>query len=139
MENAGFKKVGKSEQRMYGPAGALVCGFDADGREKFSTMLREKGVDLPVIFAAAADSDQTLKSLFEKPGGTGLAAESRMPCAVILSGITENQLHAILSGYRALGLPQTLWATLTPVSENWALKDLLAELEKEHAAMRKKG
>ena len=42
MADATFKKVGKSEQQMYGPTGALVCGFDAKEREKFLAMLEEK-------------------------------------------------------------------------------------------------
>jgi len=138
MKRSGFKKVGKSEKKMYGPTGALVCGFGMEERERFMDMLEKKGIALPVFFAATDDGRMTLKSLFAKPAGTGINEDSRMPRAVILSGITENQLHDILSLYRETGLPQTMWATLTPVSENWTLFDLLAELEKEAVAMKKR-
>jgi hypothetical protein len=41
-----------------------------------------------------------------------------------------------MNAYRQAGLPAQLWATLTPVSENWTLAALLKELATEAAAMR---
>jgi hypothetical protein len=55
-----------------------------------------------------------------------------LPRAVIMSGFTQNEVHRIMSAYRQAGLPAQLWATLTPVSENWLLGDLLKELVKEN-------
>jgi hypothetical protein len=40
--------------------------------------------------------------------------------------------------YRQAGLPTQLWATLTPVSENWFLADLLEELVKEEESLTEK-
>jgi hypothetical protein len=44
----------------------------------------------------------------------------------------------MMYAYRQAGLPAQLWATLTPVSENWLLTDLLKELGKEHEALKGK-
>jgi hypothetical protein len=42
-----------------------------------------------------------------------------------------------MNAYRKAGLPGQLWATLTPVSENWTLDTLLLELSKEDKALKK--
>jgi hypothetical protein len=61
-----------------------------------------------------------------------------LPRAVIMSGFTQNEVHRIMSAYRQAGLPAQLWATLTPVSENWLLGDLLEELLKEDEFFKEK-
>jgi hypothetical protein len=61
-----------------------------------------------------------------------------MPRAVIMSGFTQNEVHRIMAAYRQAGLPSQMWATLTPVSENWLLVDLLEELTKENEALKGK-
>jgi hypothetical protein len=43
-----------------------------------------------------------------------------------------------MQGYRQAGLPSQMWATLTPVSENWPLADLLKELVKENETLKGK-
>lgn len=46
----------------------------------------------------------------------------------------KNELHKIMSAYRYAELPRQLWATLTPVSENWTVAQLLEELRKKDEA-----
>jgi hypothetical protein len=58
-----------------------------------------------------------------------------MPAAIIMAGITENELHLLMSSYRSAGLPNPLWATLTPTSEAWTLRQLLTELSAEREAL----
>jgi hypothetical protein len=41
-----------------------------------------------------------------------------------------------MSGCRKSGMQQPLWATLTPTSETWLIRDLLKELAAERAAMK---
>jgi len=48
------------------------------------------------------------------------------------------EVHRLMNLYRQAGLPQQLWATLTPVSEGWTVAALLAELAAEAQAMRRK-
>jgi hypothetical protein len=60
-----------------------------------------------------------------------------MPAAIIMAGITENELHQLIASYRRAGLPNPMWATLTPTSENWTLRELLKELAVEKAALEK--
>jgi hypothetical protein len=43
-----------------------------------------------------------------------------------------------MSGCRKAKMQQALWATLTPTSTDWTLKDLLAELDAERQALAKR-
>ena len=56
--------------------------------------------------------------------------------AVILSGLTEAQLHEVMAVHRRLALGPSLWATVTPVSERWTMRALLTELSRERDALR---
>lgn len=68
----------------------------------------------------------------------GPAGTSDMPRAVIMSGLTQNELHLLVRSYREDGLVRQHWATLTPHSEGWTLESLLKELQAEHEAMKNK-
>lgn len=133
-----MQKVGTSDQRMFGPRKALVCGFSASEQLRFTEVL-EKGklLDLPVVFVAGDRAESLLGEIVELPGGTGLDQDSDLERAVILSGITEKELHAVLRGYRERGLPPPLWATLTETSIEWPLSELLRELASEREAFRR--
>jgi hypothetical protein len=56
-----------------------------------------------------------------------------------MSGFTQEELHILMNAYRNAGLPAQLWATLTPISENWTLEMLLTELSKEAEAFKNGG
>ncbi len=71
-------------------------------------------------------------------GGTGAGQDSTLPRAVIMAGITENELHILMAAHREAGLARPLWAALTPTSESWTLKALLDELDQERRAMENK-
>ncbi|MFP4446372.1 MAG: DUF3783 domain-containing protein [Desulfosudaceae bacterium] len=139
MNGGTFQKVGQSEQRLYGPRAMLVCGFALSEQEAFADMLARQGLaDVAVIAAAAAEENERLGDLLARPDRSGRGAAPGAARAVIMAGITEQELHQTLSAYRELGLARPLWATLTPHSENWTLAELLAELAEEHRAMEKK-
>ncbi|NIA19690.1 MAG: DUF3783 domain-containing protein, partial [Xanthomonadaceae bacterium] len=56
--------------------------------------------------------------------------------AVILSGMTENEIHRLMTLNRKTCKQRTIWATITPVSETWTLEQLLHELQAEREALR---
>lgn len=131
-----MKKVGTSALPLYGPRATLICGFSSTEQKAVMKLIGDMGItDLPVIFATLADGTATLSDLLARPDQTGKESVSSLPRAIVLSGITEEELHRILSTYRASGLPRPLWATLTPASESWRLSALLSELEAERRAM----
>jgi len=136
MSQGTFKEIGKSAEKMYGPRAVLVCGFTPFEQETVMNLLDNIDLaDVPVIIAATTDTTTRLGDLLIRQDQEGLGAESDMPRAIVMSGITTDELHRIMSAYRSSGLPRPLWATLTPVSENWDLAALLEELNKERIAM----
>ena len=138
-EKGTFEKVAHTDAPMYGPTGLLLCGFPATAQSKFATVLKMAGLDaVPQIWAGAAHQEKTLAELLALPGGSGTGEDSKLPRAVIVSGITENQLHALMTLCRKSGMQQALWAALTPTSETWPLSQLLAELQAERRALAKR-
>jgi len=128
-------KVGTSDQRMFGPRKVIVSGFPASEQPHFMEVL-EKGemLDIPVVFVTGDRVESLMSDVLELPAGTGLDQDSELDRAVILSGISENELHTMLRTYRARGLPAPLWATLTETSVAWPLSELLRELSSEREA-----
>jgi len=139
MKNGTFTKVEKSEEKMYGPRQLLVCGYTSGQQPILLALLNQiEMADLPVKFITDSDSHRTLKdvlALKEKREGNKSSTLSR---AVIMCGLTHKELHRFMGVYRSSGFPKQLWATLTPISENWTVKDLLEELAKESEAMRQR-
>jgi hypothetical protein len=135
MSEGTFEKVGESDERLFGPRKILVCGFPASAQLIFKNMLSGAGLgDIPVVFAALNQAEKKVGDLLELPGGSGTGQDSGLAIAVILSGVTEAELHAVIRAYRAEKLPVPLWATLTEISAQWKLKDLLHELASEREA-----
>ena len=132
MNDGEFQKIQESDERMYGPKGILVCGYPAPEHRFFVLFMEKAGFsDRPIIFPTNADSGRTLKELLGMTAGSGMGEPADLPRAVIMSGFTQNEVHRIMYAYRQAGLPAQLWATLTPISENWLLSGLLKELVKE--------
>lgn len=140
MEKKGtFAEIGKTEDRMYGPRALLVCGYEAEERSVFLSLI-EKTVpaDIRVVFASTPDLGTCMGDLVIREDNTGSTEASAMPRAVIMSGLKENELHGLMAAYKESGFKRQIWAALTPVSEKWPLKSLLKELQAEDMAMRVK-
>ncbi len=131
-----FSRVARSANRLYGPRALLVCGFTPEGQAAILERIEAAGLaSLSVVFAATADLATGLGALFARDSGAGRDEPSRMPAAVIMAGISEDELHQLMENYRSAGMPWPLWATLTPTSESWTLRALLKELAAERAAL----
>ena len=136
MTGGGFQKVSRTDTPLHGPRKLLLCGFAAEAQSKFKKLLRMIGLlELPLVWLGEDQADLTLEELVKLDDGTGGGLSSRLPRAVIISGILQVELHLLLSGCRQAGMKQALWATLTPTSETWTLRNLLSELAAEHQAM----
>ena len=139
MSEGKFDKIQQSDERMFGPKGILVCGYPPSEHRFFALFMEKAGFsDRPVIFPTTEDAEKTLKGLLGLATGSGMGESTDLPRAIIMSGFTQNEVHRIMVAYRQAGLPAQLWATLTPVSENWLLGDLLRELVKENEFFKKK-
>ena len=136
MTDGAFEKVQRSDNPMYGPCKLLLCGFPATAQPKFATVLGMAGLaGTAVLWANRTHASQALSELIDLPDGTGSGEDSNLARAVIVSGITENQLHALMAVCRKTGMKPALWAALTPTSETWPLGRLLEELQAERNAL----
>ena len=133
-----FKKVTVSDKPMFGPRKLLLCGFPAEAQPKFRYLLEMVGMaDLPAIWVDRGQADFLLKDLLDRADGTGEGVSSLLPRAIIVSGTTESELHALINACRQTGMKAALWATVTPTSETWTIEQLIIELEAERAAMKR--
>lgn len=138
MTKAGFEKLQNTEKSLFGPRKLLLTGFSSNAQTKFKTLLGMLGFsNLPPVWAASEQLDEPLSALVDLPEDFGEGVDSSLPRAIIAGGITERELRLLMSGCRNAGMKNTIWATLTPTSVTWPLKQLLAELTAEHKALSK--
>lgn len=136
MTDGTFEKVQHSDTRLYGPQKLLLCGFSIQAQPKVMAVLKMAGLqDVAAVWANEEDENETLFILLDRDDGAGAGKGSNLPRAIIVSGITENQLHGLMNTCKKSGMQQALWATLTPHSETWPLKQLLKELQAERKAL----
>ena len=136
MSDGGFEKVSQSDEPMYGPRKLLICGFSADIQPHVAKLLEVlKLSDIPRIWVTAEHAGSLISEVLALEDNTGFGVTSELPRAIIMCGLTQNELHLLMSGSREAGMKPPLWATLTPTSETWTIQDLLKELAAEHQAM----
>ncbi len=136
MGDGTFDPIGTSDERMFGPRAIIASGFDASEQRELLEVLAHAGLaDVPVCFANSAEASVPMGELAARRETTGRGVVSGLARAVVLSGVTEAELHGVMSGYRERRLPRPLWATLTEVSTGWTLGELLSELVAERAAI----
>ena len=132
----GFEKITHSDNQLYGERKLLLCGFDAKSQTKFLTLLEMVALkDLPVVWVASNQDSEILADLMELPAGSGTGTSSNLPRAIIVAGISENELHRLMNGCRKTGMKKALWAVLTETSRGWPLSRLLKELEAERKTL----
>lgn len=138
MTEGKFEKVRQTDKKLYGPEKLLLCGFTAAAHPLFEDILKKAGLwNVDVVWVNEGYGKHTLSQLIDLPDNTGVGKESTLPRAIIVSGITENQLHALMTICRESGMKRALWAVLTPTSEKWALENLIEDLKAEQKALTK--
>jgi hypothetical protein len=139
MAHAKFEKVGQTDKPLYGPRKLLLCGFPAGAQPKFEAVLKMVGLTaVPKRWIDKASADQLIKDLLALDDETGAGVSSALPRAIIVGGLTEKELMRLMAVCKKTGMANALWATLTPTSENWTVKQLLAELAAERKEMQKR-
>jgi hypothetical protein len=136
MSDGGFEKVSASDKPMYGPRKLLICGFSADIQPHVAKLLEIlKLADVQRIWVTGEHAGSLISEVLALGDNTGFGVSSELPRAIIMCGLTQKELHILMSGSREAGMKPPLWATLTPTSETWTVQGLLKELVAEHAAM----
>lgn len=139
MTDAKFEKVSNTDRPLYGPRKLLLCGFSNSVQPNFAKLLDLIGLsEIPKIWVSENQADIRVDELSELEDGAGWGVSSELPRAIIMAGITQSEMHGLMSGCRKSKMKQTLWATLTPTSETWTIQSLLTELAAEHEMMQKR-
>ena len=133
-----FKPVGDSDERMHGATAVLVSGFEGEQQQALRALMDANGLaEVPTVYIVEAFMEHSLFELARMPNETRAGQTAKLPQAVIMSGLTERELHVLMDAYREAGLPRPHWATVTPITEQWPIKGLLIELLKESEALRR--
>jgi hypothetical protein len=136
MTDAKFEKVSRSDQPLHGPRKLLLCGFSQSVQPNFNKLLELIGLsEIPKVWVTDSQADVQVGELITLGDNTGFGVSSELPRAIIMAGITQNEMHRLMSGCREASMKAPLWATLTPTSETWTIQSLLKELAAEHKAM----
>lgn len=139
MTDAKFEKVSQTDKPLYGPRKLLLCGFSQNVQPNFSKLLELIGLsEIPKIWVTQDQADIRVGELVKLEDGAGWGVSSELPRAIIMAGITQNEMHRLMSGCREAKMKPMLWATLTPTSATWTIQSLLDELAAEHRAMQKR-
>ena len=139
MTDAKFEKVSPSDTRLYGPRMLLLCGFSQSVQPNFNKLLELIGLSqIPKVWVTDDQADIRVGELATLPDNTGFGISSELPRAIIMAGITQSEMHGLMSGCRKSRMKETLWATLTPTSETWTIQSLLKELAAEHEVMQRR-
>jgi hypothetical protein len=139
MVDATFEKVTTSDKPLYGPRKLLLCGFSSAAQPKFETVLDRVGLrEDPRIWVSDDQGNMALSALLQLPDNSGASVSSKLPRAIVVAGISQNELISLMTVCKKTGMMDALWATLTPTSENWTIQQLLAELAAERKAMTRK-
>ena len=139
MAHAKFEKVGQTDKPLYGPRKLLLCGFPSGAQPKFKAVLGMIGLTaVPKIWIDTETADRLIADLLKLDDETGAGVSSALPRAIIVCGLTENELMRLITVCKKTGMTNALWATLTPTSEQWTVNQLLAELAAERDAMQKR-
>jgi hypothetical protein len=139
MTDAKFEKVSRTDQPLYGPRKLLLCGFSQSVQPNFNKLLELIGLsEIPKVWVTENQADIQVGELVTLRDNAGFGVSSELPRAIIMAGITQNEMHRLMTGCRQSKMKQTLWATLTPTSETWTIQSLLGELAAEHREMQKR-
>ena len=139
MTDAKFEKVSPSDTPLYGPRMLLLCGFSQSVQPNFNKLLELIGLsEIPKVWVTDDQADIRVGELVKLPDNTGFGISSDLPRAIIMAGITQSEMHGLMSGCRKSRMKETLWATLTPTSETWTIQSLLKELAAEHEVMQRR-
>ncbi len=137
-----MEKIEHSNKRLFGEHRAILSvGLSGDEKRILLDDVESLFGDVKVIFGTKKDLNARLSEIFSHEHRYGENESFDVPKTIITSGLTESELLDFMKHIRRSIKEIKLMAVLTPTSNQWKLKELLAELIMEAKAMekRKKG
>ena len=119
------------------PAACLLAYRLEEHEEALGRLAAELGV--PLRRAEPEDSGQTVGYLTGWPGSARRSADAGEPePCLVMSGLPEKTLDALLLRLKGNGINIPLKAVVTPANRGWTLEQLTRELRREREAFRRR-
>lgn len=135
-QDASFESLDRNDSAGPGPRACLLCGLETTLAPSISLLLQENGVGShKLVFCTKVMLDDSLGAALRGASGDPPLPPEALPQVVVLSGMTGQQIHGIIDGWREAGLPTPVWASSTPSNLEFPLRTLLQELLAEQRAM----
>lgn len=140
-QDASFESLDHDDSVGPGPQALLLCGLETTLAPAIGALLRDSGAESHrLVFCTKEMLDHTLRAAL----GAEAASDPPLPPAalpqvVVLSGMSGQQIHGLIDGWRAAGLPAPIWAASTPSNLEFRVRALLQELLAERRAMAHQG
>ncbi len=126
-----FKKV--EEQNQVRPEGRnciLVYGYGKHHFDAITETATAVGIDKAIHLRETHLGVKIQDILDDAPIEATFDQEISDP-VIVLSALSDAELHHFLNRFRELGIPRPLFAAVTPTSRHWRFGDLALELGKE--------
>ncbi|MDD2956621.1 MAG: DUF3783 domain-containing protein [Oscillospiraceae bacterium] len=127
----------KARVRIENPKIVLYYGLDGEKREKTCAVLEKRGLAVREILPQEAG--ERVGYLTGCAGFDPAPAKTEAPAGecLVLSGLEERELRALLEELRGAGVEIPLKAVATGTNRNWPFARLLEELGREREAIRR--
>jgi hypothetical protein len=130
-----FEALDQDKKPGHGNTAILVCGCPPAVRPELVGFATQNGFgDIPLLFAGTDDLEKTITDVFARAAGDH-PEESRMPPAIIFSGLQAKQISRFIDSYKGTRFPPVLWGGRVPPTDSWTLRQLLKTYQAEYLAM----
>lgn len=136
MSESTFHGIAIDGKRGYGPRATLLTGFATEEIEPLRDLLDQAGAgDVRMLLCTQGMLNCGLSDALRNPVSELPLPPDKLPRVMVLSGMGGEEIHFLLDNFIHTKLQRPIFATLTPGNTNFIVRDLLAELLREHRAM----
>ena len=131
-----FQQLGRDPRAKFGPPGVLLVGFERRDAGRIHELMEQVGAPAHrVACCTTTMGSWTVAQALDGDDGGKLLPAGKVPRVMLLSGLTDPQVEAVLDRFSSLDLPRPIFAVATPDNLRFTvirlLEDLLAEREEQ--------
>jgi hypothetical protein len=134
-EDATFQALDATSEETCGPHAALLCGFSRDEARSITALLEHAAADYRVVCCTTTMGNWTIERALGGDDGGALLPVDKVPRVVLLSGLPDGQVQAVLEAYSSTGIARPIFAVATPANLGFTVIQLLEELIAERQEM----
>lgn len=135
-DDAPFEALDRESDHAFGPEAVLLCGFDRTEAGSIELLLRGAAAgEHRVVCCTTTMGSWTIERALGGDDGGKLLPVGKIPRVMLLSGLSDAKVQAVLDAYAATGLERPIFAVATPANLGFTVIRLLEELMAERQAM----